>query len=157
MEPLRVYPDTSVIGGCFDDEFAEDSLRLFKEAESGRIRFLISEIVNRELKGAPFEVRQILESLPVDAVETIEGLEEVTLLRNSYIHYGLLRPSQIDDAAHIASATLARADALVSWNFRHIVRLDKIKMYNNINLMHGFGVITILSPKEVVFDEPGEE
>ena len=30
--PLRVYTDSSVIGGCFDEEFAEHSVRLIERA-----------------------------------------------------------------------------------------------------------------------------
>ncbi len=71
----------------------------------------------------------------------------------------------MDDATHVAAATVARADAIVSWNFRHIVRLRKIKAYNQVNLAQGYGILTILSPgrgrseerhaaKEVMLDEP---
>jgi hypothetical protein len=49
-------------------------------------------------------------------------------------------------------ATVYRADAIVSWNFRHIVRLDKIKMFNQINLLNGYGILTIISPKEVYYE-----
>jgi hypothetical protein len=50
-------------------------------------------------------------------------------------------------------ATVTRADAIVSWNFKHIVRLDKMKAYNQVNLMNGYGILTIISPKEVLIDE----
>lgn len=53
----------------------------------------------------------------------------------------------------MAAATVARADAIVSWNFKHIVRLDKMKAYNQINLLNGYGILTIVSPKEVILDE----
>jgi len=54
---------------------------------------------------------------------------------------------------HVALATVNRADAIISWNFKHIVRLDKIKAYNLVNTKNGYGVVTILSPKEVIIDE----
>jgi len=53
----------------------------------------------------------------------------------------------------VAAATVARADAIVSWNFKHIVRLDRIRGFNAVNLMQGYGIITIVSPKEVNIDE----
>ena len=65
----------------------------------------------------------------------------------------ILGTEWIDDATHVAVATVARADAIVSWNFKHIVRLDKMKAYNQVNLMNGYGILTIISPKEVLLDE----
>ena len=57
----------------------------------------------------------------------------------------------------MAAATIARADAIVSWNFRHIVRLDKMKLYNQVNLLNGYGILTIISPRELMGDEENEE
>jgi hypothetical protein len=48
---------------------------------------------------------------------------------------------------------LAHRALVVSWHFRHIVKLDKIKGYNEVNLLNGYGLLTIVSPKEVSFDE----
>ena len=57
----------------------------------------------------------------------------------------------------VAAAMIARADAIVSWNFSQIVRLDKMRAYNMINLMHGYGILTIISQKEVRYDDPATE
>ncbi len=54
---------------------------------------------------------------------------------------------------HVAAATVSRADAIVSWNFKHIVRIDKMRAYNQVNLQTGFGLLSIVSPREVRFDE----
>jgi len=151
--PLRVYTDTSVIGGCLDREFAQDSIRFMKMAANGHIALLVSEIVLRELEDAPPRVREMLTSLPRGAVEKVEITEEVLHLRDAYIKARILTARWSDDAAHVAAATIARADAIVSWNFRHIVRLDKMKAYNQVNLMQGYGILTIISPKEVLVDE----
>jgi hypothetical protein len=86
-------------------------------------------------------------------VERIEITEEVLELRDAYIKAKILSPRWANDAAHVAAATVARADAIVSWNFRHIVRLDKMKAYNQVNLQQGYGILTIISPKEVLVDE----
>jgi hypothetical protein len=53
---------------------------------------------------------------------------------------GILDPQSTDDATHVAAATVARADAIVSWNFKHIVRIDKMRAYNQVNLQTGFGL-----------------
>lgn len=96
-------------------------------------------------------VQKILQSLPFTAVEKIEITNEVLALRDAYLAAKILGSRWADDAA----ATVARADAIVSWNFRHIVRLDKMKAYNRVNLIQGYGILTIISPKEVWSDEKG--
>ena len=154
MKTLRVYADTSVWGGCFDPEFAEDSCRVIDAVKEGRVVLLVSDLLVRELEPAPEPVRALLAALPADAAEIVMLSEESEALRDAYLAAQIIGPSARNDAAHIAIATVARADAIVSWNFRHIVRLDKIKAYNQVNLANGYGILTIVSPKEVRFDEP---
>jgi hypothetical protein len=51
---------------------------------------------------------------------------------------------------HIALATLNNADVLASWNFKHIVNLDRIRLYNSINLRLGYRLIEIRTPREIL-------
>ncbi len=145
--------DTSVIGGCFDAEFAEDSRRVVEAVLSGRARLLFSEIVEAELLNAPEPVRRLFAELPESARERIAFTPEVEALAREYVARGVVPEAWLEDCRHVAAATVARADAIVSWNFRHIVKLDKIKGYNEVNLLNGYGVLTIVSPREVSFDE----
>ena len=78
---------------------------------------------------------------------------EIRGLSAAYIAAGIIGRTSLDDALHVAAATVSRVDAIVSWNFKHIVRLDRIKGYNQVNLSLGYGILTIVSPKEVQFDE----
>jgi hypothetical protein len=153
MKKLRVYLDTSVFGGCLDEEFASDSLRVFTAAKEGLLLLLISEIVLRELEEAPSAVKDVLNDLTPGSVEVVTINEEILGLRDSYIQAGVVGQASIDDAGHVAAATVAHADAILSWNFRHVVRLDKIRGYNQVNLMNGYGVMTILTPREADFNE----
>lgn len=157
MRPLRVYIDTSVIGGYHDKEFAEASRRVFDAARCGHIVLLLSEIVVAELEPAPPEVRSVLEAVPADQVERVPVSDAVARLRDAYIRAGVIGARWSDDAAHVAAATVARADAILSWNFKHIVRLDRIRAYNQVNLAEGYGYMTILSPREVMYDEQPED
>lgn len=157
MRTMRVYVDTSVIGGCLDDEFEEDSWRLIEAAKAGRIVLLVSAIVFGELDSSPPVVMAILNELPPEALEDVPISAEVTALRDAYVEANVVGPRRLDDAAHVAAATVARADAIVSWYFKHIVRLDRIRAYNQVNLLTGYGILTIVSPKEVRFDDPDEE
>lgn len=115
---------------------------------------LLSQVVIQELQRASEPVRNLLVTLPPTHTEILELTNETMKLCNAYITASILTSRWLDDATHVAAATVAKADAIVSWNFKHIVRHDKIKAYNQINLLHGYGIITIISPREVFFHEP---
>jgi predicted nucleic acid-binding protein len=153
MKPLRIYLDTSVFGGCFDKEFAKESFKIFEAIRLGRLRIVLGELVGFELKTAPREIRDLLESLPPENVEEVKFSREAEELRDSYLDAGILTPNSRTDAGHVATATVYRADAIVSWNFKHIVQLEKMKLYNQINLKNGYGFLQIVSPREVLSDE----
>lgn len=152
----RLYFDFSVIGGYYDPEFVEDSRRVIGYARSERIAVLISEVVVQEILKAPTRVQEVLFSIPSSTLERIELTPEILSLRDAYLSAQIVSPRWSDDAMHVAAATVARADAIVSWNFRHIVRLDKMRAYNQVNLANGYGILTIISPKEVNYDEATE-
>ncbi len=150
---LRIFSDTSVIGGCLDDEFKNESQRFIESVRAGECTLLLSDVVIGELNKAPIAVQQIITALPKEHIEFVPITQEVLLLRNAYLESKIISERWIDDASHVAAATIARADAIVSWNFRHIVRLDKMKAYNQINLLRGYGILTIISPKEINYDD----
>ena len=111
---------------------------------------VISQVVLDELSDAPAEVQAILPLLPTACVEYVELTSEVTTLRDAYLKAGILGPKGIDDATHVAAATVVGADAIVSWNFKHIVRVNRIGRYNMVNVAHGYRPLTIVTPKEIV-------
>ena len=130
--------------------------RLLEAVRNNKVLMLLSDLVISELVDAPPNVRDILTTLPTEVIEDILLTEEIIALRDAYIADGVVTSKSINDAAHVAAATVARADAIVSWNFKHIVRLDKMRAYNQINLLNGYGILTIVSPKEVIFNESDE-
>jgi len=150
---LRVYTDSSVLGGCRDIEFEDDSLRLIHWARRRELTLLISEITLRELEAAPSEVKAILGDIPPDGLEFVPLTTEILALRDAYVRAGVVGPQWLNDAAHVAAATVVRADAIVSWNFKHIVRLEKIRGYNQVNESLGYGSLAIVTPREVRLDE----
>lgn len=151
----RLYLDTSVFGGCFDtvQKWAEDSRRVMDYFIKGRATLISSEILENELATAHAAVRNMFLSIPDSAIEKFNVGTEVDNLAHAYITAGVISGRWLEDCQHVAIATVARADAIVSWNFKHIVRLNRIKGYNQVNLMSGYGLITVVSPKEVTFDE----
>ena len=91
---------------------------------------IISNLTRRELEKAPESVKKNLRSLPDTNVENISLTEEAERLAQNYSDDGVVGARPIADAQHIAIASVARVDVLVSWNFRHIVNLDRIHAFN---------------------------
>jgi predicted nucleic acid-binding protein len=149
----RVYTDTSVLGGCEDQEFREPSRRLLEAFQRGDLTLVLSELTVRELETAPEEVRKILGRVPPSHVEGLALSREAEELGGAYIEDGAIGASMRADALHIALATVARVDVLVSWNFRHIVNLKRIHAYNAVNLKRGYPLLEIRTPREVPGDE----
>ena len=154
---IRVYADTSVFGGCFDDEFMDDSVAFFHDIESGRFTLVVSSVTSRELNVAPDHVQRVLTSLPVEHVEIIPDSPEIMALREAYIQAGVVGVGSSADAEHVAAASVAQVDMIVSWNFKHIVHFDKINGYHGVNLIHGYKPVAIYSPKEVIDHEKEED
>lgn len=149
MKVPRVYVDTSVIGGCFDPEFALWSNALFKDFELGRLQPVVSKVVFAEIASAPPDIREKYASLIAAGAEMLEDSEEAKELHELYVQRGILGPKYTNDMWHIALATAAAVDVLVSWNFKHIVRFDKIRLFNAASLELGYRSIEIRSPREV--------
>lgn len=150
MKRLRVYLDTSVLGGCFDEEFAEWSTRLIDDIRAGRFAPVLSDVTAAEAGDAPAAVQALHDELLVIAGDLLPVTAEALELVGAYQTRGVLSARFRNDMLHIALATIAEVDVLVSWNFRHVVRLDKIRLFNAVNLELGYKPLTIYSPREVI-------
>ena len=122
---LEVYTDTSVFGGCFDDEFREYSTTLI-EFRRGEKILNISDLTLQELENAPKQVLEIYDSIPRQFKEFTILDDEAKFLAKKYIDEKAVNKRFLIDAQHIAIATINRVDVLVSWNFKHIVNLRRI-------------------------------
>jgi predicted nucleic acid-binding protein len=149
MRKIRVYVDTSVFGGVGDEEFAIASRRFFERIHDGEFIILISQVTVDELRGAPERVQKVFDDLPDDSVVFVPTDPEATALAQSYIDANILGKSSLDDAIHVATATVSGADMILSWNFRHIVNYDRIHKYNGVNALMGYSPIEIHSPLEI--------
>jgi hypothetical protein len=150
---LRIYTDTSVLGGCEDEKFADPSVRLLETFIRGECVLVLSSLTVQELGAAPKEIRRRLASVPEAHVEMLQLDAEARELAEAYIAAAVLSAKMRADAQHIAIATVGRVDVLVSWNFKHIVNLERIHGYNSVNLRKGYPMIEIRTPREVLSDE----
>ncbi len=149
MKVQRIYLDTSVIGGCFDDEFAPWSNGLMEDFRLGYFKPVLSDVVIAELADAPDNVRELYAGLQSLYPETLSITDSTLELANAYQERSILNQNFYADGLHIALATSAEVDLMVSWNFKHIVHFDKIRLFNAVNIELGYKPLQIYSPREV--------
>lgn len=152
----RIYIDTSVIGGIFDEEFEQHSKLLLAEFQAGIKIAVASDVTLLELEKAPDRVQKVLDTIPAAFKEHISLSVEKEDLASQYIQAGAVSMKFYEDALHIAIATVSRVDILASWNFKHIVNLDRIRKFNAVNLICGYPMLEIRSPREILKSEEDE-
>ena len=146
----RIYIDTSVFGGYYDSEFEEYTKPLFDRILKKEIRIVYSSVTEEELVNAPDRVKELIRHIPADIVEFVEVSDDSIDLATAYITENVVGKTSYDDCLHIALATIYKADYLVSWNFKHIVNVDRIRGYNSVNIKLGYSTIDIRSPRELM-------
>lgn len=150
---LKIYIDTSVIGGYFDKEFEEETKLFFQKVYETNTLLYVSNLLEFELTNAPDFIREFFHSIPKENIIKIASTEEAQELAQMYIDEKIVGKTSLLDCQHIATATLNHADVLVSWNFKHIVNLMRIRGYNSINLREGYHTLEIRTPKEIFKNE----
>ena len=146
---LRIYVDTSVFGGVFDEEFAGASKAFFQRVHAGHFQVIVSGLVRNEISDAPFPVQELFRET-IAIAEIVDVNEDMLRLMRGYLNAGVVTGKWRDDALHVAQASVAGCQLIVSWNFKHIVHFQKIPLYNAVNTLHGFSPIAIHSPLEVI-------
>lgn len=146
----RFYFDTSVFGGVFDKEFEEATLQLFERVSLGKVICMFSDLTETELLKAPENVKQHFMNLPRKNCERVIVNDEILILATKYVTEKVVGKTSFDDCIHIATATINKADILVSWNFKHIVNVYRIRGYNSINTRSNYQTLEIRSPKEII-------
>ena len=143
-----------MVSGCLDDEFARASTALFDAFRAGADTVLVSDVLRLEVKRAPQTIREairdILDSVPVAHIEHVMRGQAARELAEVYFKEKVISRKHVEDAWHIATATVSRANVLVSWNFKHMVNLGRIHGYNGVNLKLDYPFIEIRTPAEVL-------
>jgi predicted nucleic acid-binding protein len=146
----NLYIDTSVFGGYYDVEFAEFTIPLFQRLQDGEFKTLFSTVTQNELENAPLKVRELVQNLKNENTEFLEVTDEAVDLATEYITAKVVGKTSYADCLHIALATINRADYLISWNFKHIVNVERIRGYNAINIKNGYKQLEIRSPRDFI-------
>jgi predicted nucleic acid-binding protein len=145
----RVYIDTSVFGGVFDNVFEKASQDFFDQIKNGQFTLVTSAVVQEEIVPAPQGVKDFFDTL-LPYAEIVDITEEALKLRQAYLDAKIVSAKYSNDALHVALATVSDCPIIVSWNFKHIVHYQKIPLYNAVNILHDYNQISIYSPLEVI-------
>ncbi|MBS4041499.1 MAG: PIN domain protein [Flavobacteriales bacterium] len=150
MKKDRIYIDTSIVGGFFDDEFESETKLLFKRLENNEVIFVVSDLLEVELERAPERVKNLLNQFPDAFFERVTLTLEAKELGELYVKENVVGKTSMEDCYHIAMATINNVDVLASWNFKHIVNYTRIKGYNAVNLKSGYNLLEIRNPKDLI-------
>ena len=110
----------------------------------------MSDVLDEEIENAPPHVREFYRKIPESQIERIVSTNKSDALAERYIAEGIVNENSRNDGRHVALAAVAHVDVLVSFNCKHIVKLNRIHRYNAINVLSGFSQIEIRTPDEVI-------
>jgi predicted nucleic acid-binding protein len=148
----RIYVDTSVFGGYFETEFERWTKPFIEKIITGEIILLYSQLTEIELTKAPLHVKELIQRIPSAHIEFLPITDLANELASQYIKENVVGQTNIEDCRHIATATLNNADLLASWNFKHIVNMNRIRGYNSVNYKFGHKILEIRTPREIIGD-----
>ena len=150
----RIYVDSTVVSGMFDYHMPErvEQAKLFWDAmQRGDFVVIASDVLDEEQEDAPQHTRDFFASLPQTQIERVVSTNESDQLAMRYITENVIGTSSLDDCRHIAVATIASADAIVSWNLRDMV--NRHEKYKSVNKMLGYAEIEIITPDRFMEDK----
>lgn len=148
MRKQELYLDTSVPNAYFDakNPQRQEITKLFW-LRINEYRVCISDLVVKEIEATgDKKLRAKLLGLVKDIHLLSTQNEEVRKLSEEYILRNIIPARHINDAVHIAVATVNAMDILASWNFEHIVKLKTKKEVNVVNVLLGYKGIEIVEP-----------
>jgi len=156
MKKLKLYIDTSVLGGLFDTEDTkrvDTAERLFQLIKEGVYEGYISRLIVEEILKAPNKINEELKNkVSETGFKVLEETEETINLSTAYVQDGAIPEKNRNDARHIAIGVFHDLDYIVSWNYKHMVNIAVRRLINSTNLKMGYNPIEIISPEEVTAD-----
>ena len=151
MEKAKVYLDTTVPSAYYDDR-ASDRERLTRAFWAERLpdfKPVISNIVLSEIRDTPDEEKRIKMEQLMQGIEVLVFNEEADKLAKEYVRIGVIPEKYTSDANHVAIAVANGVRYLISWNFKHIVKVSTRREVNLINALMGYELIELLAPPEL--------
>jgi len=157
MKKIKLYLDTSIISHLFADDTPDkmaDTIRLWRELANGKYEIFISDMVANEVQQCTEPKRsQMLEKVRQIELNLLHETSEVKELAAEYIKGGVLSEKSYGDCLHIAYAVIHHCDAIVSWNFKHLVNFRTIDKVRIVNAINRYKEISIISPTMLIEEE----
>lgn len=130
------------------------SLHFPLNQDTGLLKLVVSQLVIDELEDAPDSVRAEFERIPETQIVRVAYTAETIRLRDAYLAAAVVGAASSDDAHHVAIATVHGVDMIASWNFKHLVNVNRMEGFNAVNEAEGYPAIAIHSPLEFIdYDE----
>jgi predicted nucleic acid-binding protein len=152
-----LYLDTSIIGGCFDEEFRTATRELFRQADLGLYQLFVSAVTENEIQNAPSEIKEFFTETFAEADQILPLTGESEKLARAYVAAGVVSPKYVDDARHVAIATVEQVGLIVSWNFKHLANYRRETGFNAVNRLQGYRPVRILTPRELIYGDPEKD
>ena len=150
MKKLKIYLDTSVISYLDQQDAPErmaETRQLWEQIKAGKFDIVLSDLTLAEIDDCAPAKSAVLRGYVYEIdFQEIHRNDEARRLSALYFERGGLPPKSKDDAMHIAIATMANCDVILSWNFRHIVNLRAITAVESVNIQEGYRTLRILPP-----------
>jgi predicted nucleic acid-binding protein len=154
MRKLSVYVETSVWSQALAEDapaLREATEQFLDDAREGKYDLYISDVVLLEIARADEELADRLRELVRQFAPVILDIDEdMDQLAQDFLEQGVVPPSKIEDAQHVAAAVVSELDVLASWNYRHLVNVRRREKFYQISVMHGYyRPLQIVTPLEV--------
>jgi len=156
MRKLKLYLDTSVINFLFADDAPEKqrvTQEFFEDSVSqGKFDIYISDVVIGEIKNTKDidKRNNLLEVIYKYNLNILSLSEEAIELTDEYLKQSVIPEKKVEDARHIAIATVSGCDMLLSWNYKHLANINKEKKIQIINIQQGYNYpVRLSTPMEV--------
>lgn len=159
MKKRRIYLDTTVVSFYYAKDAPEKAIitREFfdKVLPGAKYEIFLSEVTIRELANTK-ELElcdKFLKLVQGLSVEVVTLTSEISQLAKQFVEEGYIPIKYREDALHLAFALVYNADYLMSWNFKHIVKMQTRESVKMMALRGGFKPFEIITPEEVVASE----
>ena len=161
MKKLKLYFDTSVISHLDQQDSPDkmaDTLRLWEKLKGGAFNAVLSSVTFDELLDCMPDKRATLAGyLAQIQYERVEVDADVLRIAGNMVSMGILKQKSFDDCQHIASAVVSGCDAVVSWNFKHIVNHRTMQGVKAITALEGRADLLIYTPPALLGGDDSEE
>ena len=158
MKKLKIYLDTSVVSYLDQQDAPErmaETQEFWEEVKAGKDDVILSDLMFDEINKCEEAKRNILLGHVAEIhFEEVTRDAELRRLSALYFERGGLPPKSKEDALHIAIATVNNCDAILSWNFKHIVNLRAVTAVEAVNIQEGYRTVRIMPPAMLL--EKGE-